>query len=265
MSTATQDRAFRRIVAMIAQSEDASNEEGAQTFAEAAQRLAQQYAIDMAVARAALAKSNQPPTPIIETVATGKRGSRGLSNYVDLITGIARANGLKLDISHYKDYVVLYGFDDQIEVVKAMFIRLAPTMSRLAYDHVKSTDDWKREGMTALAARLSFQKAFADQVSYRLAVAARESREEAIATEKKANEAANATHQTSTSVEVALTERSAEVASFHRSNSKARGTYKSSSSIRRRGSSYFAGSEAGRKVSLSDASALGGAKAAINA
>ena len=86
------DKLLTRIAGLLRQAENTDNPHEAETFMQAAQRLATASSIDLAVARAHDPSARKRTTPISRQIAIGQAGKRGLRTYVQLFVAIARAN-----------------------------------------------------------------------------------------------------------------------------------------------------------------------------
>ena len=93
------DKLLTRIAGLLRQAENTDNEHEAETFMQAAQRLATSASIDLAVARAHDPAARRTTTPITRQIAIGETGKRGLKTYVQLFVAIARANDVTVDVA----------------------------------------------------------------------------------------------------------------------------------------------------------------------
>ena len=118
------DRLLARIGALLRQAEGTDNEHEAETFMQAAQRLATSASIDLAVARAHDPAARRKTTPITRQVAIGETGKRGLRTYVQLFVAIARANGVTVDVAGNNTFVLAYGYEADIDTCEALYTSL---------------------------------------------------------------------------------------------------------------------------------------------
>lgn len=257
------EKLLGKIAALLRQAEGTDNEHEAQTFMQAAQRLATAASIDIAVARAHDPAARAATVPISRQVTIGEAGKRGLRTYVLLFVAIAHANDVKVDVAHNSTYVLAYGFPGDIDSVETLYSSLVVQMVAASDAYLKSgaykgetaarvvtrDNGWRRrrvveeKPLSAITARLNFQTAFADRIGKRLTDAREEARQQA----QEAERAASATASTA----IALRDKEIEINDFHSQESTARGTWRSSSAS----SGYSdaarrAGDRAGRRARL---------------
>ena len=207
--TAPQDRSLERIAGLQNQAENAGTEAEAAVFMEKAQQLATLRGIDLAKARS-LTKSKEKTTPIQKTVTIGERGKRGLSTFTNLFIEIARAQDIKINISHNHTRVYCYGFSEDIEAAEILYASLVVQMvdasekylatgeykNETVYKQVyKKYDDpyyydtkgymaWENAPLGKQGARINFQEAYGDRIGSRLSSAKWEAEKEIIEREK---------------------------------------------------------------------------------
>lgn len=284
-----------KIAKILNQAENAGTEAEAAVFLAKAQELATIHSIDLARARHAT-KAKERTTPITKTITLGVRGTRGLNTLVNLFTGIARANDVKVNIAHNSTYVVAFGFAEDIEVSEALFASLNVQMAQAAVEW-KKTGEWKQDTtyrsakyvkvwecehtgnrrdcdyyygcdydykyipgervpVSWLSARLDFQQAFGSRVETRLLTAKREAEAAAEASEDLTG------GDESTGTALVLVEKREAVADYYAANSTARGSYRGGRSSGH-GRAYEAGSQAGQRARLGGSESLPGARKAI--
>lgn len=260
------DRTLSRIAALLRKAESTDNAHEADAYMEAAQRLATGASIDLAVARAHTAERERRSSPTQREIVVGEPGKRGLRTYVELFLAIARANGVTCDVARNSTRVFAYGFEADIDTAHALYASLIVQMVRASDEFIKSgayaqeqverwsaaRRRWEVGPVSAITARLSFQRAFAARIGRRLTRA----REEATAEVIRSGPA--------TGVALALRAKEVEVADHYRANSKARGTWNGSAASG--GHSRHAGragDRAGRAARLGTEREIGGGRGQI--
>lgn len=233
----TDDRMLARIAALLRQAEGTDNPHEAEAFMTAAQRLATATAIDLAVARAHSVTRTASQVPTQRTVTIGEPGSRGLRTYVQLFAGIAAANDVRCDVASNSTYVYAYGFAEDIDATHALYASLVVQMVR-ACDLYLATG--AHRPTPTITARLNFQLAFGSRIAQRLSEARDQARREATETQSAAPGTA-----------LALRNKEVELRDHYRSHSKARGSWRAtSSSAGYSSAARRAGDHAGRQARL---------------
>ena len=273
----TSDKHLIRIGNLLRQAEATDNPHEAQTFTEAAQRLATAAAIDLEVARAAAGRRDKAAAPVSRMIHIGDKGKRGLRTYVQLFVAIGRANDLTIDVAHNSTYVIAYGFPTDIDVTEVLYGSLVVQM-------VSAADVWLAEGtwrnttvnrlitrhgwagsyraveskpMTKVTARLEFHTAFAERIGARLA----EARETAIAESESAAQARGAT-----STALVLKDKELAVRDFYSEASTARGNWRGNRATAYSAHARGAGDRAGRNATLGGSStSLPGSRRGLSA
>jgi hypothetical protein len=259
-----------RIAKLLNQAENAGTEAEADTFMQKAQTLATVHSIDLARARHATAEKERT-TPVVRDIHIGTRGKRGLRTCADLFFGIADANDISCTIASDSTTVHAYGFAEDIDVAEALFGSLLTQMVT-ASESFKRSGQWRREvverwecddnGMWItvqhplgwLTSRLNFQEAYAWRIRERLS-AARD------AEEQRQIEAEPA----SATALVLASKRQAVAEYFEPARACARGSYRGGTSGRVSELGWNAGYAAADDARLSAATAISGARVAINA
>lgn len=281
----TQDKYLARIAALLRKAEGTDNEHEADAYLQAAQRLATQESVDLAVARAHTAHREQRAAPTQRAIDIGEAGKRGLRTYVQLFLAIARANNLTCDVARNSTRVFAYGFEADIRAAEALYASLVVQMVRASDTYIKSREytkelvpkevkvpgseryerqlglvaDFQVVGrpVHATTARLNFQDAFAIRIGTRLAEAREEARQEAVARDEASGSA-------KVGVALALRDKEVELLAHYRATSTARGSWPGS---RPTGGysehSRRAGDRAGRSARLGGEPAIGGSRTAI--
>ena len=250
-----------RLAKLLNQAENAATEAEADAFMRKAQELATQYEIDLEIARQHTADLTKRETPVREriTLHTGSKGRNSRPQLVGLMTEIALANGMKIDVANDSSYVVLYGFTSQIEAAQAIYASLAVQMTSAANEYLRTKayldekvyretrDSWgytygQFTAPTPQMARKAFLQAFAERVGDRLREAVRETKAVVI-------DSPTATDAPTTGALV-LQGRDLVVADFYSTASNARGTYRKNRDVYV-SSARSAGTAAGSRARLS--------------
>jgi hypothetical protein len=267
------DKLLTRIAALLRQAENTDNEHEAETFMQAAQRLATASSIDLAVARSHDPAARRRTSPITRQIAIGEAGKRGLKTYVQLFVAIARANDVTVDVAGNSTFVVAYGFEPDIDTCEALYTSLVIQM-------VAASDAYLRSGrhrgevsarvvtrgggrqvveqkpLSGITARLNFQSAFAGRIGTRLTEARDAAKAEAISAESADDRAA--------STAIALRNKEVEVSGFYRRESRARGAWRpTSASAGYSEAARQAGDRAGRRAKIGPDREFGAPRGAL--
>ena len=229
------EKYLTRLAALLRQAESTSNEHEAEAFMAAAQRLATATSIDLAVARAHNARSEQRSAPIAKRIEIGPPGKRALRTYVQLFLAIAQANDLTCDLASNSSYVIAYGFDTDIETCEALYASLVVQMVRASDAYLRSGAyrreqryveevGWDgrrrtvRKPVHGITARISFQTAFARRIGERLAAERAEATTAVLREEK--------TPAGTPGTALVLQEKAVEISDFYARTSTARGSWR---------------------------------------
>ncbi|MFM9136385.1 MAG: DUF2786 domain-containing protein [bacterium] len=233
-----------RIAALLVKAERSDNAHEAEAYLAKAQALATQASVDLAVARALTARREAREQPVSTTITIGERGKRANTHLVSLFVVVGQCNSLQIDIAHNSTYVIAYGMPSDIELVEALFGSLATQMTASANtwlavgewrgDTYVSRDGWRKDH-TAQTARAAFYRAFIDRIGDRL----QQAREEVLAEAERQRLQVPAEVPGGTAVAttgaLVLRGKEAEVRSFYRQSSRARGSWSGySGGVRRR-------------------------------
>jgi hypothetical protein len=208
MTTAS-EKTLERIAALLNQAEGTDNPHEREAFMKRAQQLATIHSVDMARARQHT-RSRENSTPIQRTVKIGERREHGRLVRIDLFLGIARANDLKMTISHDRTRVYAHGFEEDVNATEALYASLVVQMADESekfldggtwrdekvyrkkrvkvdshFDRNYYEDEWGYFPASKQTARSEFQAAFAAQIESRLSVAKREAEQKIIDEEKQ--------------------------------------------------------------------------------
>ena len=247
----TDDRMLARIAALLRQAEGTDNPHEAEAFMTAAQRLATSTSIDLAVARAHAATRTAAQVPTTRTITIGEPGSRGLRTYVQLFAGIATANDVRCDVASNSTYVYAYGFAEDIDTSHALYASLVVQMVR-ACDVYLATG--AHRPTPTITARLNFQLAFGSRIAQRLAEA-----------RDQARRAATEDRSAAPGTALALRNKEVELRDHYRTQSRARGTWRaSSSSAGYSSAARRAGDRAGQQARLGGSPELPGARTRLS-
>ncbi|MCE5291663.1 MAG: DUF2786 domain-containing protein [Nocardiaceae bacterium] len=206
------DKLLTRIAGLLRQAEGTDNPHEAEAFMTAAQRLATQSSIDLAVARAHKANKSRPSGPVHRIIPIGEPGKRGLRTYVLLFARIAQANDVRCDVAHNSTSVHAFGFEPDVDTVQALYSSLVIQMVRASDFYIKS-GTYRAAGVAAVTARLNFQTAYAQRIGQRLADAKAATESEAV----RLSEPGTA---------LALRNKELELKDYYRTESQARGTWR---------------------------------------
>jgi hypothetical protein len=264
-----------RIAALLAKAERTDNPAEAEAYLAKAQMLATQSSIDLALARARTARREAREQPMSRTIAIGEPGKRANTHLVSLFITVGQCNDLQIDIARNSTYVIAYGMPTDIDLVETLFGSLATQMAAGAATWLAAgvwrTDSYiSREGYrrahTAQTARAAFYRGFIERIGVRLA----EAREQVIAAARADDTTARAgagdEPHARERTEIVLRDKTAEVRTFYRSSSQARGSWGGYSGAvsRRGGAATSAGATAAAAARLGTVRAVGRRSGAIS-
>lgn len=273
----SEDRSLERIAGLLNQAENTDNEAEAATFMEAAQRLATLRGVDLAKARTHT-KSKESTKPVQRTVLIGKAGTRGLKTYVDLFLGVAAANDVQVTIYGNNTHVTAYGYEDDINMVERLYASLVVQMVTASRAFIKTGEyksetvtkwvrdasgwgDYREVPISAVTARLEFQKAFADRIKMRLLLVKRTAEAEAEREDALRELEAVVLDEEPVSTALVLADKKKSVHDFFKENTRhIRGRYQGHRSSTYSRIARGAGNVAADKARLSGSQELPGAR-----
>ena len=257
-----------RISALLAKAERTDNEAEADAYLMKAQQLATLASVDLAVARARIARKEARQQPEARTTTIGEKGRRANPHLISLFVSVAHANDTQVDVASNSTYVIGYGMPADLDVVETIFASLAVHMVHTGQAYVAART-WvgetylaaaprgrrrQRRPHTAQTARAAFYRAYVERIGERLDQA----RREALATIDR--EWPSAAPDAPLGGALVLRQKAAEVRSFHARESRARGSWGGYSGAVRSasGSAAEAGRSAASRARLTRQSALPG-------
>ena len=223
-----------RISALLAKAERTDNEAEADAYLMKAQQLATLASVDLAVARARIARREARQQPESRTTTIGEKGRRANPHLIALFVAIAHANDAQVDVASNSTYVIGYGMPADLDVVETIFASLAVHMVHAGQAYVTRAElgrgDLRRRRRrgdavasvgphTAQTARAAFYRAYVERICERLAQARHDG-----ARAGRRRPAAGPGDEMSGGVLV-LRQKAAEVRSFHAQESRARGSW----------------------------------------
>lgn len=223
-----------RISALLAKAERTDNEAEADAYLMKAQQLATLASVDLAVARARIARREARQQPESRTTTIGEKGRRANPHLISLFVAIAHANDAQVDVAANSTYVIGYGMPADLDVVETMYAALAVHMVHSSQGYV-SGRTWQgetylasvarrrrpeRRPHTAVTARAAFYRAYVERITERLTQA----RQEALASIDD-HATAHPTAVASSGSAVVLRQKATEVRAFHAQASRARGSW----------------------------------------
>jgi hypothetical protein len=222
-----------RISALLAKAERTDNEAEADAYLMKAQQLATLASVDLAVARARIARREARQQPESRTTTIGEKGRRANPHLIALFVAIAHANDAQVDVAANSTYVIGYGMPADLDVVETIFASLAVHMVHSSQGFVTGRS-WvgesyvaaagrgrrrQRRPHTAQTARAAFYKAYVERIAERLAHA-RAAALDRVVRDRPSTVAADAGGGA-----MVLRQKAHEVRSFHASSSRARGSW----------------------------------------
>ena len=230
---AADDRMVERISALLAKAESTDSEHEREALMAKAQQLAARHSIDLALAAAREGRTDQQPV-VERIVFDGDHRNRNLKKHlVLLMSAVARANDVRMDVLNRADGVVLYGYPSDVRMAQAIWASLALQMASASAAWMR-TGAWRRQTMVrhdrwgpeavpmdARVARRSFYEGFVHRIGERLREA-RESAERDAVRDDAVRPGAGAAAGTA----LVLAGKRSRIADFYAEQSRARGTWR---------------------------------------
>lgn len=248
---------LERISALLSKAERTDNPHEAEAYLMKAQALATAASIDLALARAAAARSQQRQVPQTRTVTIGEKGKRANQHLIALFIAIAHANEAHVDIAANSTYVLAYGMPGDLDVIEAMYPSVAVQMMTAAQQWLQ-VSNWRLETYvsvkrangrtvksvkqhTAFTAKVAFYRGYVERISERLQQARQSVLDEPAPTTGQGSPGGASADRA-----LVLRQKAEEVRDYHRSTSKARGSWSGYSGSMRsdRGTATRAGRQA---------------------
>lgn len=140
------DSKTERVGKLLALAERASTIEEAQAFYSKAAKIAADYSIDLAIARAAVGSKEKRETPVARTINIGKKGQHANKPLINLIHAIAEANDVSILIYNSSTRVIATGFPADLDTVESLWMSAAATMARLGDELIRDKNAaWRTE------------------------------------------------------------------------------------------------------------------------
>lgn len=264
-------KTLERIAGLLAKAESTEFEAERESLMSKAQHIASISGVELEVARRHQRNRDKRAAPIQKRIAfwawPNSGPKQGRAHYVNLFQTIARNNDVEIDIFSNSTGVIAFGFESDIEVCEALWNSLSVQMVTTAEAYLKTKSyrnetvrvfnesEWRYvdKPVDGRTARQSFYSGFVNRIGVRLA----EARVAALAT---VNEQKHRIDGAETSTELVLVGKRDEVRSFHKSASKARGTWRGGGSAATSYTALGAGHKAGERAALSGGTSLPGGR-----
>jgi hypothetical protein len=195
---------------LLTHADKASTDEERRTYIEKAEGLAAENAINLAMVRKKQADAHhdhdRPITGELYTLkALPNTTYRNLA--VELGSAICRAHGAQCTIRGRAEYMMFYGFPEDVYLTELMLARITPMMFEESDRYLLSREH-RYSGTPGISARITFCKNFAWEVGRRLKEAVKKTEREMVETLALTDGAASA------SMEVALRDKEVEVRDY---------------------------------------------------
>lgn len=260
------DKIKVRIGKLLNQAERASTDEERDAFYSRAFELGATHSIELAQARAAVAKLEEREQPMMKTIDIGESGQHNLATFCELFMAIGRPNGIKFNISSKSTYVVAFGMPSDIELAETLYETILPQMMQSAQEFI-AAGTWKDEttyrngrngwGYYPINSRVvkrNFYEGFTRVISNRMHKAQLAAREAAIEADEK-----NDAHE-ETGTALVLANKSVEVSDFYARTSTAKGSWKGNTNTYGSSAGRSGGTAAGQRASLTGTRSLSGGR-----
>ena len=232
----TKEQYAAKIAALLAKAESTTSEAERDALIEKATALQLKYVIDSAMLGVAQAGQRPKPEEIISAKFCEERNTPLIKAKRELINGIALTNRCRPLIGVGRAYIIVYGFESDVQFVQGLYNALIIHMQRsLAEEERRAGFGTVRGGRKELAAfRVSFAHAYARRIYARLL-------------EIQKSQAQQADNETPGAA-LALRDRGAEVARYVKPLSGRASTYPSGANANAAGA--VAGSSAADRADL---------------
>lgn len=242
------DGVIDKVAKLMSHADGATTPEEKMAFMEKAEELASEHAINLAMLRKRRADDkgdrDRPTTSkAYSLMALPSVTYRNLT--AQLGSYIINAHGGASTIHGKAEYMLFYGFPEDIELTELMLTRLTPMMFEAADEHVMSVE-FHLTGVAKQSGRIEFCDAFADEIGWRL-------REAVKATARRMEKEQLALGNGEFSTDIVLRDKGLEVADYITYEFKRRGVkgrFKGSRSSAHSGTATEAGRRAAREVNL---------------
>lgn len=242
------DGMIDKVAKLMSHAEGASTPEEKMAFIEKAEALASEHAINLAMLRKRQADDKGDRDRPTESKMYSLRmlpSATYRKLTVTLGTCIIMAHGGASAIYGGGDYMIFYGFPEDIELTELMLTRITPMMFEAADEHVTSVE-FHLTGVAKQSGRIEFCNSFAYEINRRL-------REVVKATARRMEEEQLAIGDGEFSTAIVLRDKELEVADYVAYEFKrkgVKGTFKGSRSSTLSGTATEAGRAAAREVNL---------------
>jgi hypothetical protein len=247
-----------KVSKLLTHADKAATDEERRTYIEKAEGLAATHSINLALIRKKQADaegSGERDRPItgemFSLTALPSTTYRNLA--VELGSAIGRAHGAQCTIRGKSQWMMFYGFSEDVYLTELMFTRVTPMMFEEADRYLRSPEH-RLSGVASVSARITFCQNFAWEVGNRLREAVKQTEKEMVET------LALTDGNASVSTELALREKAVEVADYVAHEFKrqgVRGSWKGSNTSNWSGGAASAGKSAAQNANLYGRKELG--------
>lgn len=240
-----------RIRKLIDRAENSDSEAERELSMKMAMKLSADYNIDLAQARAAMTDAEKKYTLVKEDIPVGTPGSHGQRFRIMYCAHIAAAYGCKADIAHDASRIIVYGTQEQVDMIQEILVHLniqfPQALKEAQKAHAKLNTHVRFN-------RKAFVEGYWASILDRVRKAQREAEQERA--EQEAAAAQNGANKAESSAALAIITRKEEVQNFYQEKSNARGSFRAGNRSQNH-TSRDSGIIAGRKVRLTPQKAVG--------
>lgn len=264
-----------RIGKLLNQAERASTDAERDAFYERAFKLSAAHSIELAEARASVAKLERREQPTMKTIDIGESGQHNLAVFCELFMAIGRAHDIKFNISSKSTYVIAFGMPSDIELAETLYETILPQMMQSAQEFIAG-GSWKDEktyrngkhgwGYYPINSRVvkrNFYESFTRVIANRMRAAQAEARKDAVEATRAADTDEAAADPGQTSTELVLADKALEISDFYTQKSTARGSWKGNTNTYGSNAGRSGGNAAGQRARLSGTRTLPGGRKQI--